>query len=387
MNSATQLTKFETLETLKALVNTQGPCLSVYMPLAKGNAKQNELRWRDTLDIASERARQFGPEAAELLASVRDWNGVDPEQQNGSKSIAVFASKAGTHVVLLETEETERAIVANHFFIRPLLTTATRCNEFYLLALSQKDTRLLRCTRETSELLPLPASTKTAFEEWMNEAKPDHTLVYNATVSGGIGGMSTSMRALAPKGSDKERKSEYLAHFFQNIDKGVAEVLAGKTEPLVVCAVEYEIPMYTEVNTYPHLCPETVHGAPNSLKSGEMHARAIEALDRHYVSKVDDALAEWNHKVGGGASSRIKDVVTAAHDGRITTLVVSDSLEKTGAFDEETHQVHARETGTGNDEELVNDAAVQTLLHAGKVLVAAHRKMPNGAAAAAIFRY
>ena len=45
------------------------------------------------------------------------------------------------------------------------------------------------------------------------------------------------------------------------------------------------------------------------------------------------------------------------------------------------------ETGTPEDEDLVNDAAVQTILHAGKVLVVPHHKMPTGAAVAAIFRF
>jgi Bacterial archaeo-eukaryotic release factor family 3 len=164
-------------------------------------------------------------------------------------------------------------------------------------------------------------------------------------------------------------------------------VLRGHSEPLVLAAVDYELSLYREINAYPYLCAESVQGAPNSLKAGEMHARAIEALHKAYQDRVDAALAEWNHRVGGGASNRIKEVVTAAHDGRIQTLLVSDSLELTGAFEEATHSVKGRETGGTHDEDLVNDAAVQVILHAGKVLVASHHKMPNGAPAAAIFRF
>ena len=132
---------------------------------------------------------------------------------------------------------------------------------------------------------------------------------------------------------------------------------------------------------------EAVHGAPNGLKSGEMHARALEALEKTYANKIDATLADWNHRVGGGASSRLKDVVTAAHDGRILTLLVSDAQQKTGVFDEATNSVKGKETGSSEDEDLVNDAAVQTILHAGNVLIAPQSKMPNGSALAAIFRY
>ncbi len=66
------------------------------------------------------------------------------------------------------------------------------------------------------------------------------------------------------------------------------------------------------------------------------------------------------------------------------TLIVADSLEALGTFDEETNQaVGAREGG----QDLINDAVVQTITHSGNVLVATTKKMPNGAPAAAIFRY
>ena len=188
-------------------------------------------------------------------------------------------------------------------------------------------------------------------------------------------------------GSDREAKDQFLAHFFKQIDRGVNEVLRGRTAPVVAAAVEYELPIYRSINTYPHLAEEAVRGAPDGLKGGEMHARALEALRLCREKEVDSALAEWNHKVGGGASSRLKEVITAAHEGRVLTLLVSDSLEKTGVFDETTYSVKGRETGTAEDEDLVNDAAVQAILHAGKVYVVPHNKMPNGAALAAVFRF
>ncbi len=115
-----------------------------------------------------------------------------------------------------------------------------------------------------------------------------------------------------------------------------------------------------------------------------MHARAIQAITDEYDRKLDTALAEYDHKAGGGASNRLKDIVTAAHDGRVVTLIVSDSLEAPGTFDEETHQATG---GRDGGEDLINDAVVQTITHAGNVLVATTKKMPNGAPAAAIFRY
>ncbi len=102
---------------------------------------------------------------------------------------------------------------------------------------------------------------------------------------------------------------------------------------------------------------------------------------------MDEILAEYNHKVGSGASNRLKDVVLAAHEGRILHLVVSDQLSPTGTFDLETYQVTGGAKGGIQDQDLVNDAAVQTLLHAGNVFVTSNKKLPQGSPVAAVFRY
>jgi hypothetical protein len=117
-----------------------------------------------------------------------------------------------------------------------------------------------------------------------------------------------------------------------------------------------------------------------------MHTRAIDALNRHYGGQIDGFLAEYNHKAGSGASNRLSDVVVAAHEGRVLSLLISDTLECSGVFDESTYQPHLRAAAAAQ-EDLVNDAALQTILHAGQVFVGPNNRLPDGAPAAAIFRY
>lgn len=383
----------EKLDNLKTMLPGDEPCLSVYMNLSNAstagrnpNGKQDELRWRECLQKVEEQIPRFGDAGRKLVNSVREWTAVESDVQTRmGQAVAVFRSANVSRVIHLDCEIGEEAILGRQFHIRPLLKDLVHTKSFYLLALSQKNTRLLHCTMHSSEEVALPPSTRTDYEEWLNMAKPDHNAIYNAMAAGAQG--ASGPTALAPWGADDSAKDEkYLTHFCKQIAAGVAEALRGKTEPLVLCAVEYEQPIYREVNIYPHLAAESVQGAPNSLKSGEMHARAIEALHRCYDKKVDDVLAEWNHKVGGGASSHLNEVVLAAHDGRVLTLLASDSQAPMGFFDEATHSVK----GSADEPrraDLVNDAAVQTILHAGRVFVVPQKKMPNGVAAAAIYRF
>lgn len=386
-----ELVRFESLKDLKEILASEGPCITVYMPLsnastagANPNAKQNDLSWKELIASARAESARLGAQGSELLESIRSWHSVGQEQPEEARGVAVFRSPDVFAVAWPRNEVPGLVRMGPHFYVRPLLADLTQPHMFYLLALSQKDVRLLRCTQTSSEEVPFSEFDRLSFERWKNWEKPDHNALNNGATNSGVRG---TVGALAPKGSDAEAKDEYLSHFFKFVDGKVNEILKDHKEPLIVAAVEYEQPIYREVNRYSHLCAEPVIGAPNSLKSGEMHARALAAIQRDYDRRVDDALAQWDHRVGAGASSRPAEVVKAAHDGRVLTLLISDSLELTGLFDENAHRMIGRETGRPEDEDLVNDAAVQTILHAGNVLVVPHRKMPNGAATAAIFRF
>jgi hypothetical protein len=379
-----EVAELQTLKDLKPMLESEGPCLSIYISLSTAphaqGANTNALLWREGIDGLRGQIDQWGAEGRELLESVADWGALTEDLELRGKSMAVFRSKDFSRVVFLQEETANRAEIGPQFYIRPLLPELTKDKLFYILALSQKDVRMLRCTLTSSEEVPLGGGVKTDFGDYQDMQKPDHNDKNRASAGPSSG---TSKGIMQGTSTDSEARDEYLTHFYKQIGLGVFEALRGKTEPVVPVGVDYELALFRRVNSYPHLSEESVHGAPNGLKAGEMHARAIEALSKNYEKKLEVVLAEYDHKVGGGASNRLKDVVTAAHDGRVLTLVVSDSLTPTGTFDEATNQA----IGGKGDQDLVNDAAVQTILHAGNVLVAPNSKMPNGAPVAAIFRY
>lgn len=298
------------VQDLRSLCGAEGRCVSIYLNLDE----QAEARWKKYTKSASE------------------WDAIRAAlSEPAAKAVAVFRSDNLFLAAPLFRAVTDQSVEGRQFLILPLLAEFVRDRSFYLLALSQKDTRLLHCTLSQSEEVEFP--------------KPDIDL---------------------PETPVASKKAEHLSHFFKQVDHGINEVLKGKREPLVLCGVEYEIPLYRAVNHYPHLATEEVRGAPNGFKGGEMHARAIEALELCYQRKVDDALAEWNHKVGSGGSSRAEEIAEAVKQGRVLTLILAES-----------------ETS----DDTLNQIALNTIAHAGRILVAPDAKMPAASAAAAIYRF
>jgi len=295
---------------LRPLLETPGPCLSLYLPLSTAPNQQglklNHLEWKELIASLEAKLGDEAEKARTLLKSVENIEELADGAPEWGKSIAVLRSQDLLRLVYLHEEVQPRAEFGPCFYVRPLLPELTKPSVFYVLALSQKNVRLLRCTLDSSEEVPIGANATTSYDDYMDTAKPDHVSIKRGTAGMASG---SSKGVIGTTTSELERKDEYLRHFFKQIDAGVGEVLRGKTDPLVPVAVEFELPIYAGVNTYPHTLEVGVRGAPNGLKAGEMHARAIEAVANEYQRKLDATLAEYDHKVGGGASNRLKDIV------------------------------------------------------------------------------
>ncbi|HZP83493.1 MAG TPA: hypothetical protein VFB21_17750, partial [Chthonomonadaceae bacterium] len=89
----------------------------------------------------------------------------------------------------------------------------------------------------------------------------------------------------------------------------------------------------------------------------------------------------------GHASDHIEEIVPAARYGRIDALLVADSRPQWGRFEGDHHQVMLHASAEPGDEDLVNYAAIQTLLNGGTIYTVEPEVLPNSAALAAIFRY
>ncbi len=107
------------------------------------------------------------------------------------------------------------------------------------------------------------------------------------------------------------------------------------------------------------------------------------------VSKPQhDAAAHYrNYAATERASNDVREVIPAAYDGRIESLFVTSDQEQWGTFDPVTHIMHVHRVAKFRDEDLLDLAATQTLLHGGSVYAVEREHMPDATLIAAVFRH
>jgi hypothetical protein len=256
--------------------------------------------------------------------------------------------------------------VEDRFEITPLLPLWTSEDRFYLLALSLNRVKLFQGTRyaiSEVDVRGLPLSLHETLGYSVDESvRQQHTL--------------------------KVGLPEDEFRYFRQIDEALRYSLKDPRVPLVLAAVEKDVSLYRQVNTYKGLLDGSVLGNPDRLSTADLHAKAQEISQAHYDQMRKQAILEYTERADASKTSHeLQEILSAAHQGRIYYLFVAAGAEKWGRFDPEQNTVSVHESAEKGDQDLLNRAVIQTILQGGTVHALDSSSMPDGELIAALFRY
>lgn len=375
-----------TRQDLDTLINVQGEwCVSMFMPTARTGTEvqQNTIRFRNLLRQAEERLAQLNvrvPDINTLLAPAQGLLDDPAVWRNMSDGLAVFVGTDQLDWFRLPITFNELVVVERNFHVKPVLPLLSGDGQFYVLALSQDQIRLLAGSRDSVAEVDLEGVPESLAAALQYDA-PQRQL----RAVGGSGGGTVYHGA----GGAEEEKLDIL-RYFQKVDRGLRDLLADKNPPLVLAGVDYLLPIYHEANTYPHLLAEGLTGNPQTLSAKELHQRAWAVVKPYFEGAQAEQKALYAELAGRDdprAVNSVKTIVQAAHEGRIATLFVAFGEHQWGVYRAHSHNVHVHPTRQPGDQDLLDIAAAQTFAAGGTVFVVDHDQIPGGKAMAAIFRY
>ena len=358
-------------ESIRDLLSKAGPCITIV---------SSEAKLPDAIKSVRKVLHERGKQHEALLAPVlKAEQGLAVEGKKRG-AIAILRSPEFIRVLPVGPEVEEIVKVGGRFDVRTLLAISATETTFHILALSQKRTRILECTQHSCREIPFPADFPESLADLKQTDQPDHDLENRSSSGPDVGGMKGVMFGTT---TDREKKDQYLLHFFSSVDKAVHVALRDRTSPLVAVAVESELALYRRVNTYPNLVEPGIHGSPDGMEGGEVHRRALELLQSRPAPAAVEVLSDFDKKVGTGhASAHIQEIVAAAFDGRVSHLYFQENARYEGTFDTMRQRVKH-----SDPDDLIEEAAYQTIVHGGESRIMPGSAMPNGVAVCALFRY
>jgi hypothetical protein len=192
-------------------------------------------------------------------------------------------------------------------------------------------------------------------------------------------------------GTGVDDTKDDILRYFQLIDRGLHRIIGSDRAPLVLAAVQYEHPIYRQANTYPHLVEGELTGNPEPVADKDLHARALRVVKARSRAQRDAAAGRFHALAGTGrASNDVAQIVPAAHHGRVDTLFVAMGVQRWGRVDATSGAVDLHDEPRPGDEDVLDIAALQALLHGGAVHVVRPDEVPGqegSSGLAAILRY
>ena len=254
--------------------------------------------------------------------------------------------------------------------------------KFFLLKLSKKNVEVFRCAGLRAEYVKLPGGVPETLEEALAFKKPDHDLE-NRAAAGSSPGALHAIRF--GTGSGRETQGTYLADFYKAVDRGVRELLGAASDaPLVLAGVDEDTVLYRMNNRYPNLLARNVQGSPGASAEPDILRQAYSIVRSDCGERAVRALQESKERVAPARfSTSLKTILRSAVEGRVASLYIDEAARMFGTFE------GTRKGGRWNwgEEDLLNIAAVETILQGGQAFALPTGRIPDGAAVAAVLRF
>lgn len=382
------------VDELKTLVEQpQAPCVSLYMPAVRAGTetRQNSIRFKNLIKQAEAQLQDYGLSHPEALSLLEPALAVDQEDfwQHQAEGFALFVAQDFLRSYRLPLSFNELVVVSDRLHLKPLLPLLTGDGDFYVLTLNQQQIRLFEGSRYGMNPVPLEGVPQSV----------DEALQYDETAQDGQFRIGTSRgrtsNSFQQAGSfhgqgspDRDQHQKDILQFFHAVDAGLQKYFEGKRAPLILAGVEYLLPLYREANTYQPLLPEEITENVELLKPEALHSLAWAIVEPYFTQAQHSAVEQFRELTGTGkASTDPQEAIPAAYYGRVAQLFVPVGVQKWGVFDPQANALAMHSEAEPGDEDLLNLAAIQTLLNGGTVYAVKPEEVPESAPLAAVFRY
>lgn len=369
------------------------PAVTIYLPTHRTSpeTQQDPIRLRNLLVRAGDALAEGGmrlPEIERVLQRAWEVQADGSSWREGFEGLALFITGDTTEVFRSAHVFPERVRVGSRFLLRPLIPATDPGPRFYLLALSQKRVRLFEGdVGEIRELdpagLPQGLSEALRYDDYERQVQ-SHSGSGSTVTKGG-----RRSAIFHGHGGGEERLKDDLLRYFRIVDTGLRDLIPPNA-PLLLAGVDYLLPIYREASSHDNMLDGAVLGNLDEASPHEILDEALTLLGPMRAADAHSALQSFaERREGALVMSGLREIVPAAAEGRIETLIVSDEDTGWGTYDTVSGEVTVHPQRHEGDIDLLDSVSAATLLHGGAVYVMAADEVRTAADSdvAALLRY
>ena len=312
--------------------------------------------------------------AQALLDDLKFWN----YQHDG---LAVFIAAGDFHYYLLPFSTEELLVVAQSYYVKPVLPLFTNNGHYYILALSLNEVRLFEGTRYGVGQVALPDGIPANMETALKLDDPQKSLQMHSGSSDGM---------FHGQGAGNDEQNVWIEQYLNLVDTGLKEIFREQNAPLILAGVDYLLPMYHKVSEYQHIMEAGIVGNPDHLRPEELQEQAWQIVESYFQQETKKTVEQYQQIADtNAATDNVEEIVAAAFNGRVDKLILSVENQIWGAFNPKDGKVILSSNGQSKKYNLalLDFTAMNTLQNGGTVCALSQDEMPTDSPVAAVFRY
>ncbi|MDQ3535174.1 MAG: hypothetical protein M3421_06065 [Bacteroidota bacterium] len=393
-------------EDLRSLAEIQAAnCISIYIPTHQKGREvfdgQDQILLKNQVQKAKAILGEKGLQDVQIVKLLKpvtdllDDNGFWRHQSSG---LAIFLNTEFFKYYRLPHIFQEECTVSNSFRLKQLLPLLNGNGEYYVLSISLTKTKFYRANRDNIEELSLGEDVPDSLEESMKYTEIEKSVQFHSGAGPGGFGANSGRGASGifhgqAKGIQRDDRKIFIGEFFRKLDHGVFEVLKEKDAPLVLVGVDYLHPMYKSESSVKTIFGKGIETSPDEIHVKDIHSRTWEIIEPHFNKEKEEIINKYNEFAGTGKTSNsLKNVITAAVNGRVESIFIAKNACKWGIYKEDGADliVDIHSEYQENDDCLISMAAVSTVLNGGKAFLVEKEELPEQSKdtdVVAVYRY
>jgi hypothetical protein len=316
----------------------------------------------------------------ELAGNEDFWSALSP-------GLAVFIAEGYFRFIRMPLPPVEALVVIEPtFYVTPLVPIMASNEYFFVLVISKQAAKLFKGDAWGMQIVPVELPQSVGEVKRLSDL--DAT-TFRSGSNGSRGPRYSQEGVYHGAGGGNPGDKENMLVYFEAVDDILwKEVLHKENAPLVLAAVEYEIPIYRSACDYHNVWPEALTGNREHQETAALYADAKALLQPYFEQRVSKALELYmNNSANGKTSSIAADVIPAAYYAQVSHLFVTKGEHIWGTFDEMANQLTFHDTPDEDGEDLIDNAVVKTLANGGEVYLLDREQMPAETQMAAVMRY
>ncbi|MBX3035467.1 MAG: hypothetical protein KF758_01025 [Anaerolineales bacterium] len=346
------------------------PCVTITLPTHRTSPenRQDPIRVKNLIDEAISRLlkefskREITPLVNQLekLVEVIDYRYM-------LDGLALFINRDFARAVQLPFTLRERVSIDENFLTRDLVFAMNRTPRYWVLALSEKPTRLFEATRD--DLIEIQEGGFSITHEGPGGEQP---------LPGGFGVQKSAYR------------DEYHRKFFRQIDNALKPFLASDSLPLAVVGVDRFLSFYNEVTDFKNSIWATVQGSHDKTSPHDLGKLVWSAMKDSFAKQREQVLLDLDKAVGERKlASSIGEVWRLANEGRGQLLLVEEDFHYPARVDETGTTITPADDTSAPDviDDAVDEIIESVLDKQGQVVFVENGQLDKHQRIALILRY